>query len=76
MELQSYAYINSPLRSLRPDHSQPHRRADDDLSSRSRASDAGGRRGVGYQAAILSELVNQVYSIELIEDSPSTPGED
>src|SRR6266581_3604186 len=47
LELQSYAYLNSPL-------------------PVGLTLEIGA--GVGYQAAILSELVNQVYSIELIEE--------
>jgi len=70
-ELQAYAYLNSPLPvgygktvsqpfivALMTDLLDPH---PGDVILEVGA-------GVGYQAAILSELVNQVYSIELIEE--------
>jgi protein-L-isoaspartate(D-aspartate) O-methyltransferase len=71
VELQAYSYINSPLPvgygktvsqpfiiALMTDLLEPH--AGDTVL------EVGA--GVGYQAAILSELVKQVYSIELIEE--------
>jgi len=71
LELQAYAYLNSPLPvgygktvsqpfivALMTDLLDPH---PGDIILEVGA-------GVGYQAAILSELVNQVYSIELIEE--------
>jgi protein-L-isoaspartate(D-aspartate) O-methyltransferase len=71
LELQAYAYLNSPLPvgygktvsqpfivALMTDLLDPH---PGDVILEVGA-------GVGYQAAILSELVNQVYSIELIEE--------
>jgi protein-L-isoaspartate(D-aspartate) O-methyltransferase len=70
-ELQAYSYINSPLPvgygktvsqpfiiALMTDLLEP--RADDTVL------EVGA--GVGYQAAILSELVKQVYSIDIIEE--------
>ena len=71
LELRAYAYLNSPLPvgygktvsqpfivALMTDLLDPH---PGDIILEVGA-------GVGYQAAILSELVNQVYSIELIEE--------
>ena len=71
LELRAYAYLNSPLPvgygktvsqpfivALMNDLLDPH---PGDVILEVGA-------GVGYQAAILSELVNQVYSIELIEE--------
>jgi protein-L-isoaspartate(D-aspartate) O-methyltransferase len=71
LELQAYAYLNSPLPvgygktvsqpfivALMTDLLDPH---PGDIILEVGA-------GVGYQAAILSELVNQVYGIELIEE--------
>jgi len=71
LELRAYAYLNSPLPvgygktvsqpfivALMTDLLDPH---PGDVILEVGA-------GVGYQAAILSELVNQVYSIELIEE--------
>jgi protein-L-isoaspartate(D-aspartate) O-methyltransferase len=71
VELQAYSYINSPLPvgygktvsqpfiiALMTDLLEP--RADDTVL------EVGA--GVGYQAAILSELVKQVYSIDIIEE--------
>jgi protein-L-isoaspartate(D-aspartate) O-methyltransferase len=71
LELQAYAYINSPLPvGYGKTISQPFIVAlmtdllelkPDDVTLEVGA-------GVGYQAAILSELVDRVYSIELIEE--------
>src|SRR5258707_5978942 len=71
VELQAYAYINSPLPvGYGKTISQPFIVAlmtdllelkPDDVTLEVGA-------GVGYQAAILSELVDRVYSIELIEE--------
>src|SRR5258705_12946689 len=71
LELQAYAYINSPLPvGYGKTISQPFIVAlmtdllqlkPDDVTLEVGA-------GVGYQAAILSQLVDQVYSIELIEE--------
>jgi protein-L-isoaspartate(D-aspartate) O-methyltransferase len=71
VELQAYSYINSPLPvgygktvsqpfivALMTDLLEPH--AGDTVL------EVGA--GVGYQAAILSELVKQVYSIDIIEE--------
>ena len=71
LELRAYAYLNSPLPvgygktvsqpfivALMTDLLDPH---PGDVILEVGA-------GVGYQAAILSELVNQVYGIELIEE--------
>ena len=71
LELQAYAYINSPLPvGYGKTISQPFIVAlmtdllqlkPDDVTLEVGA-------GVGYQAAILSQLVDQVYSIEIIEE--------
>ena len=71
LELQPYAYINSPLPvGYGKTISQPFIVAlmtdllqlkPDDVTLEVGA-------GVGYQAAILSQLVDQVYSIEIIEE--------
>ncbi len=71
VELQAYSYINSPLPvgygktvsqpfivALMTDLLEPH--AGDTVL------EVGA--GVGYQAAVLSELVKQVYSIDIIEE--------
>ena len=71
VELQAYSYINSPLPvgygktvsqpfiiALMTDLLDPH--AEDTVL------EVGA--GVGYQAAILAELVKQVYSIDIIEE--------
>jgi len=78
LELQSYAYINSPLPvGYGKTISQPFIVAlmTDLLELQPGDVTLEVGAGVGYQAAILSELVNKVYSIELIEelrrDSPT-----
>src|SRR5437870_13321135 len=71
VELQAYAYLTSPLpvgygKTL----SQPFIVAlmTDLLELQPGDVTLEVGAGVGYQAALLSELVNQVYSIELIEE--------
>src|SRR5205807_2084359 len=69
--LQSYAYLNSPLPvGYGKTISQPFIVAlmTDLLELQPGDVTLEVGAGVGYQAAILSELVNQVYSIELIEE--------
>ena len=71
LELQAYAYLNSPLPvGYGKTVSQPFIVAlmTDLLDPRPGDIILEVGAGVGYQAAILSELVNQVYSIELIEE--------
>jgi protein-L-isoaspartate(D-aspartate) O-methyltransferase len=71
VELQAYSYINSPLPvGYGKTVSQPFIIA---LMTDLLEPDSGDTvlevgAGVGYQAAILSELVKQVYSIEIIEE--------
>src|SRR5258707_13556757 len=71
LELQSYAYINSPLPvGYGKTISQPFIVAlmTDLLELKPGDVTLEVGAGVGYQAAILSELVDRVYSIELIEE--------
>ena len=71
LELQSYAYVNSPLPvGYGKTISQPFIVAlmTDLLELQPGDVTLEVGAGVGYQAAILSELVNKVYSIELIEE--------
>ena len=71
LELRAYAYLNSPLPvGYGKTVSQPFIVAlmTDLLDPRPGDVILEVGAGVGYQAAILSELVNQVYSIELIEE--------
>ena len=71
VELQAYAYINSPLPvGYGKTISQPFIVAlmTDLLEPRPGDVVLEVGAGVGYQAAVLSELVKQVYSIELIEE--------
>ena len=71
LELQAYAYLNSPLPvGYGKTISQPFIVAlmTDLLELQPGDVTLEVGAGVGYQAAILSELVNQVYSIELIEE--------
>ena len=71
LELRAYAYLNSPLPvGYGKTVSQPFIVAlmTDLLDPRPGDIILEVGAGVGYQAAILSELVNQVYSIELIEE--------
>jgi protein-L-isoaspartate(D-aspartate) O-methyltransferase len=71
LELQAYAYLNSPLPvGYGKTVSQPFIVAlmTDLLDPRPGDIILEVGAGVGYQAAILSELVNQVYGIELIEE--------
>src|SRR5262245_48149549 len=71
VELQAYSYINSPLPiGYGKTVSQPFIIA---LMTDLLEPQAGDRvlevgAGVGYQAAILSQLVKQVYSIDIIEE--------
>jgi protein-L-isoaspartate(D-aspartate) O-methyltransferase len=70
-ELQAYAYINSPLPGgYGKTISQPFIVAlmTDLLELKPGDVTLEVGAGVGYQAAILSELVDRVYSIELIEE--------
>jgi protein-L-isoaspartate(D-aspartate) O-methyltransferase len=71
VELQAYSYINSPLPvGYGKTVSQPFIVAlmTDLLEPKLGDTVLEVGAGVGYQAAILAELVKQVYSIELIED--------
>ena len=71
VELQAYAYLNSPLPvGYGKTISQPFIVAlmTDLLELKPEDVILEVGAGVGYQAAILSELVDQVYSIELIEE--------
>lgn len=71
VELQAYSYINSPLPvGYGKTVSQPFIIAlmTDLLEPQTGDSVLEVGAGVGYQAAILSELVKQVYSIEIIEE--------
>jgi len=71
LELRAYAYLNSPLPvGYGKTVSQPFIVAlmTDLLDPLPGDVILEVGAGVGYQAAILSELVNQVYSIELIEE--------
>ena len=71
VELQAYSYINSPLPvGYGKTVSQPFIVAlmTDLLEPRPGDTVLEVGAGVGYQAAILSELVKQVYSIDIIED--------
>ncbi len=71
LELQSYAYINSPLPvGYGKTVSQPFIIAlmTDLLEPRPGDVVLEVGAGVGYQAAVLSGLVKQVYSIEIIEE--------
>src|SRR5713226_7962365 len=71
LELQAYAYINSPLPvGYGKTVSQPFIIAlmTDLLEPRPGDVVLEVGAGVGYQAAILSELVSRVYSIEIIEE--------
>jgi len=71
MELRPYAYVNSPLPvGYGKTISQPFIIAlmTDLLDPQPEDVVLEVGAGVGYQAAILSELVKQVYSIELIEE--------
>jgi protein-L-isoaspartate(D-aspartate) O-methyltransferase len=71
VELQAYSYINSPLPvGYGKTVSQPFIIAlmTDLLDPQSGDSVLEVGAGVGYQAAILAELVKQVYSIEIIEE--------
>ena len=71
LELQAYSYVNSPLpvgygRTI----SQPFIIAlmTDLLEPKPSDTVLEVGAGVGYQAAILSELVKQVYSIDIVEE--------
>jgi protein-L-isoaspartate(D-aspartate) O-methyltransferase len=71
VELQAYSYINSPLPvGYGKTVSQPFIIAvmTDLLEPRAGDTVLEVGAGVGYQAEILSQLVKQVYSIELIEE--------
>jgi protein-L-isoaspartate(D-aspartate) O-methyltransferase len=71
VELQAYSYINSPLPvGYGKTVSQPFIIAlmTDLLEPRAGDTVLEVGAGVGYQAAILSELVKQVYSIDIIEE--------
>ena len=71
LELQAYAYLNSPLPvGYGKTISQPFIVAlmTDLLEPRAGDTVLEVGAGVGYQAAILSELVKQVYSIDIIEE--------
>lgn len=71
VELQAYSYINSPLPiGYGKTVSQPFIIAlmTDLLEPQAADTVLEVGAGVGYQAAILSELVKQVYSIEIIEE--------
>jgi len=71
VELQAYAYLNSPLPvGYGKTISQPFIVAlmTDLLELKPEDVILEVGAGVGYQAAVLSELVDQVYSIELIEE--------
>jgi protein-L-isoaspartate(D-aspartate) O-methyltransferase len=71
VELQAYSYINSPLPvGYGKTVSQPFIIAlmTDLLAPQSGDTVLEVGAGVGYQAAILSELVKRVYSIEIIEE--------
>ncbi len=71
VELQAYSYINSPLPvGYGKTVSQPFIIAlmTDLLEPRPGDTVLEVGAGVGYQAAILSELVKQVYSIDIIEE--------
>jgi len=71
VELQAYSYINSPLPvGYGKTVSQPFIIAlmTDLLDPQSGDSVLEVGAGVGYQAAILAELVKKVYSIEIIEE--------
>ena len=71
VELQAYSYINSPLPvGYGKTVSQPFIIAlmTDLLDPQPGDSVLEVGAGVGYQAAILSELVKQVYSIDIIEE--------
>ena len=71
VELQAYSYINSPLPvGYGKTVSQPFIIAlmTDLLEPRAGDTVLEVGAGVGYQAAILSELVRQVYSIDIIEE--------
>lgn len=71
VELQPYSYINSPLPvGYGKTVSQPFIVAlmTDLLEPQAGDTVLEVGAGVGYQAAILSELVKQVYSIEIIEE--------
>ncbi|HEY6240454.1 MAG TPA: protein-L-isoaspartate(D-aspartate) O-methyltransferase [Burkholderiales bacterium] len=70
-DLQAYAYLNSPLPvGYGKTISQPFIVAlmTDLLEPRPEDVTLEVGAGVGYQAAVLSKLVNRVYSIELIEE--------
>lgn len=71
IELQAYSYINTPLPvGYGKTVSQPFIVAlmTDLLEPRAGDTVLEVGAGVGYQAAILSELVKQVYSIDIIEE--------
>jgi len=71
VELQAYSYINSPLPvGYGKTVSQPFIVAlmTDLLEPQAGDSVLEVGAGVGYQAAVLSELVKQVYSIEIIDE--------
>jgi protein-L-isoaspartate(D-aspartate) O-methyltransferase len=71
VELQAYSYINSPLPvGYGKTVSQPFIIAlmTDLLDPQAEDTVLEVGAGVGYQAAILSELVKQVYSIDIIEE--------
>lgn len=71
VELQAYSYINSPLPvGYGKTVSQPFIVAlmTDLLEPQAGDSVLEVGAGVGYQAAVLSDLVKQVYSIEIIEE--------
>lgn len=71
VELQAYSYINSPLPiGYGKTVSQPFIIAlmTDLLEPQAEDTVLEVGAGVGYQAAILSELVKRVYSIEIIEE--------
>jgi len=70
LELQPYAYLNRRCRSATADHLATLLIAlmTDLLELRPGDVTLEVGAGVGFQAAILAELVDQVYSIELIEE--------